>query len=97
MAVLFCCGVTAITFSGRCSVVGETLKGGLRPRRPSGDDCSEVLVNGLAVDDEGAPFPLGEVAQAGWPVNGTEVSIRWLGMELFEGEGEGWLPLPFGC
>ena len=83
-----------ITLSGRCNGVGEKLDGGLRPRRPSGEDCREVLVIGLAVEDEGAPLPLGVVAVAGVKVTGTEVSIRCLGVDLAEGEDEDQLPLP---
>ena len=96
MAPLLCCGTMLNTLSGRCNGVGEKLEGGLRPRRPSGEDCKEVLVIGLAVDDEGAPVPLGVEAVAGVKVTGTEVSIRCLGVDLAEGEGEDQLPLPLG-
>ncbi len=85
-----------IIFSGRFSGVGEKFDGGLRPRRPSGEDCSEVLVIGLAVEDVGAPLPLGVVELAGVKVTGTEVSIRCLGVDLVPGEGGDQLPLPFG-
>ena len=83
-------------FSGRFSGVGEKFEGGLRPRRPSGDDCSEALVIGLAVDDEGAPLPL-VVELAGVNVTGTEVSIRCLGIDLVGGEAGDRLSLPFDC
>lgn len=57
MALLLCCGMMLVTFSGRFNGVGEKLEGGLRPRRPSGEDCKDVLVIGLAVEDGGAPVP----------------------------------------
>ena len=54
--------------SGNCRGVGEQSEGRLRPRGPSGDDCSETVA-GLAVDE----VPLGVAAEAGVTVNGTEV------------------------
>lgn len=36
--------------SGSCRSVGEKSEGMLRPRGPSGDDCSESVA-GLAVDE----------------------------------------------
>lgn len=85
-----------IIFSGRFNGVGEKLEGGLRPRRPSGEDCNEVLVIGLAVEDGGAPLPFGVTVLAGVNVTGTDVSIRCLGVDLVEGEGGDQLPLPLG-
>ena len=96
MAPLLCCGTMLNTLSGRCNGVGEKLEGRLRPRRPSGEDCREVLVIGLAADDGGPPIPLGVVAEAGVKVTGIEVSIRCLGVDLADGDGEGQLPLPLG-
>ena len=58
--------------SDNCSGVGEVSKGRLRPRGPSGDDCIEVAVEGLAVIDE---VLLGVAAEAGVTVTGTEVLI----------------------
>ncbi len=86
-----------ITLSGNCSGVGEKLDGVLRPRRPSGEDCKDVLVMGLAVEDGGGPVPLGVVPVAGVKVTGTEVSIRGLGVDLADGEGEDQLPVPLSC
>ena len=92
MALLLCCGMMLITFSGRCRGVGENPDGGLRPRRPSGEDCSDVLVIGLAVDDEGAPVPLGVAAVAGVTVRGTVVSMRGFGVDFADGTEEDQLP-----
>lgn len=65
----------------------------MRPRGPSGDDCSEI-VEGLAVDD----VPLGVDAVAGVTVNGTEVFINCLFVvfvEIVDDERDGQHPLPF--
>ena len=87
-----------ITFSGRCSGVGEKLEGRLRPRSPSGEDCKDVLVvKGLAAEDGGGPVPFGVAPVAGVNVTGIAVSIRGLGVDLADGEGEGQLPVPLGC
>ncbi len=54
--------------SGSCSGEGEKSTGRLRPRGPSGEDCSE-RVEGLAAEE----VPLGVSAAAGVTVNGTAV------------------------
>lgn len=65
----------------------------LRPRRPSGDDCKE-MVEGLEVDG----VPLGVSKVAGVTVNGTKVLINCLFVvfvEIIDGEGDDQHPLPF--
>lgn len=71
MALWKCCGGGTLTVdSGSCSGDGEKSTGKFRPLGPSGEDCKEV-VEGLAVDE----VPLGVNAKAGVTVNGTEVLI----------------------
>jgi len=52
--------------------------GGLRPRGPSGEDCRELFVKGLGVDEG----PLGVLAVAGVTVIGMDVLICCFGMDL---------------
>lgn len=69
---------------------GENDEGGLRPRGPSGEDCSEVFVNGLAVDE--ATF--GGAAEAGGKDKGIGVLFCCLGAARAESDGDCQHPLP---
>ena len=70
--------------SGNCRGEGEKSEGMLRPRGPSGEDCSESVA-GLAVDE----VPLGVAAEAGVTVNGTDVFMYCLDVGCTDSVGFG--------
>lgn len=76
--------------SGNCRGVGERSEGMLRPRGPSGEDCSESVA-GLAVDEA----PLGVAAEAGVTVNGSDALMYCLQVACADGVGDGQHLLPF--